>query len=259
MQFPLYEGRVNAFSGPTMGSAPGVESTLQTPSTVTSIPGHGIQSNHTINHHYLTRSHGPAAGFLNTGQLVFVHKKKSPLRQSAQTTALLNLPMMNYHLCKDADRYSDMQTILDLFCPQGIIVNKQGGDTSATTKQGTIVNCTVAGWCETMNIWGHFADGDTLYLTLKKAHLPSGTKFIFGPGNSYTLEEDKHVWQFTGDTSPSFGLDACSISIGRVFRSRRLQTVATPSTRITRDLPMMVIHGKQFELFLNILRPRLPI
>lgn len=262
MNFPMYEGSTNATPNLRMGTAPGVDSTLQTPTSVTSIPGHGITSNHIINHHYLTRNNGPKSSFLNTGQLVFIYKHKTPMRQAIKTNALLNLPMMNYHLCQADSEYPTMSSVLNKWCPQGVIVNDFGGDVSSSaanihSKQGRIINCTVAGWCNTMNIWGPIADGDDLFLTLKKITLPAGTKFVFGQGNSYTLENDKNVWQFIAETKPSFKVDECSIQIGRVFRSKRMTSQHTTNTRMTRDLVMMVLHGQQFEMFFNVIRPRI--
>jgi hypothetical protein len=262
MNMPLYQGQTNGTPDLRMGNVPGVENTLQTPQTVTSIPGHGITSNHRVNHHYLTRNSGPKASSLDQGQIVFVYKHQTPMRNTLKTHALLNLPMLNYHLYNSGDTYSDPASVLNKWCPQGVIVNEFGGDTSTDrvnihSKQGRIINCTVAGWCTTMNIWGSIADGDTLYLTLKKVTLLAGTKFVFGIGNSFILQEDTECWQFLAETKPSFEIGEVSIEIGKVFRSKRMSSYNMVNDRMTRDLPMMIKYGQQFECFFNVKRPRI--
>ena len=265
MQYPLRQGDTNGTPGLRQGSAPGVDSPLQTPRTVTQIPGHGIHSNAIINHHYLMQRNGIADQLINTGQFVFILKHQVPVRTSAKTFTLVNLPMLNWHLAHDEargneKRYKNVGDVLDHWSPQGVVVNSQGGEPYQGNQrnQSKIVNLTVSGWSQTMNVWGPIADGDCLYLVVKRVKLPAGTRFNLNVGDSgRILQEETECFQVVPTSiKPEFGVDVVSIHIGRVFRSKRMTSLSKPNAQITRDVPLMVRSAEQFEFLVNIKRPR---
>mgnify|MGYP001141651156 CR=1 FL=1 len=270
MNTNMQMGSSNGTPGLRMGSAPGVDSLQQTPQTVTQRPGHGIHSNHIINRHYLMSSNGIADQLIDTGQLVFIRKTESKVRAVAKTHTLLNLAMLNYHLYDDAGKntpkYTSVKDILDNWSLQGVVVNTQGGQ-SSHTRQSRIMNLTVGGWSNTLNLWGQLGDGDSLYFTLVKVTLRGGTKFRFNTNLQKEVKTDTPCYQFIPRKQPWFleetderfltqQRDIVSLPIGRVFRSTRMTSLQEPQARITRDVPMM-IKAPQFEFLVNIKRPRL--
>ena len=267
MQYPLRQGNTNGTPALRVGSAPGVDSTLQTPQTVTQIPGHGIHSNAIINRHYLMNSNGIADQLINTGQLVFILKQRAPVRAAAKTHTLVNLPMLNYHLFKSAfdetGKYESVSDVLHEWSCQGVVVNAFGAEqdqsSSRVRNQSKVINLTVGGGSQTMNLWGSIADGDHLYLTVKKMELPSGTMFRFNRDSSRVVQDRMTCYQILPTTTPSFEADTVSINIGRVYRSKRMTTVKPPPTQITRDVPLMIRTGDQFEFLVDIKRPRVHI
>lgn len=258
------------------GAPPGVSSVDGRPNAVTQTPGHGIRSNHIINHHYLTQRTAMGDDFLKEGQLAFIFKNDSPVRVPSKSYVLLNLPMLNYHLASDAQKslqsgerpvYQTAAQVLDKWCPQGIIVSEVGSADSngmPQRKQCRIINCTVAGWANTFNIWGGVADGDFLFLTLKQVEISPDHVFTLSPMGASALSKSVGTtgctaWQFIPTTSkdpfPSSG--ECRIQIGRVFRSTRVQPYSGSREKMHYDLRAMCQHAPQFEILFDVHRPRL--
>lgn len=254
----LTPGSTSATSYLRQGSSPGVSSLFGSPATVRNTPGHGLRSNIAINHHYLIQRTGHASDALSEGQLVFIHKESMPVRYATKLTTVLNVPALNYHLCKATQRYPTLASVLDKWCPQGIIVHEVGSATSEN-KQCRIVNCTVGGWANTYNLWGSVSDGDELYLTVRRVTLREGTRFVLSHSMTYQVPTAVDVWQIVPETTPSFEQDECSIRIGRVFRSPRMtqQGITHATHRVGVDIKAMKQNAPQFEVLFNVSRPRL--
>jgi hypothetical protein len=272
----LTQGNHNGTTFLRQGSTPGVNSLDGRPSVVTATPGHGMRSNISINHHYLTRRTSMGDNFVKEGQLVFIYKQETPLRESNKSTVLLNLPMLNYHLADDAQRaysrplqacsrkYSSAEDVLDQWCPQGIIVTEVGSANSNGTpqmKQCRIINCTVAGWASTFNIWGGVADGDLLSLTLKQVEITPDQEFVLDPSGSSAYRRKVAdsgciAWQFIPTTSDyQTQPGECQIHLGRVFRSTRVQPYQASLKKMSHDLHSMCQFAPQFEVLFNVHRP----
>lgn len=276
----LVQGNHNGTPNLRQGSAPGVSSLDGRPTVVTSTPGHGVRSNHTINHHYLTRRTSMGDNFVKEGQLVFIYKQDTPIRQPSKSTVLLNLPMLNFHLADDAQRtfsrmnrqgsrqYNSAADVLDKWCPQGIIVSEVGSANSNGTpqlKQCRIINCTVAGWANTFNIWGGVSDGDILYLTLKQVEITTDHEFVLDPSGSYAYRRKVGdsgclAWQFIPTTSAyELQPNEYQLTLGRVFRSTRVQPYQASLNRMSHDLQTMCQFAPQFEILFDVRRPKLHV
>lgn len=276
----LVQGNHNGTPNLRQGNTPGVNSLDGRPRVVTSTPGHGVRSNHTINHHYLTRRTSMGDNFVKEGQLVFIYKQDTPIRQPSKSSVLLNLPMLNYHLANDAQKahsrlatpgsrqYHTAVDVLDKWCPQGIIVSEVGSADSNGTpqmKQCRIINCTVAGWANTFNIWGGVADGDILYLTLKQVEISPDHEFVLDPSGSYAYRRKVGdsgclAWQFIPTTSAyEHQPNECQLTLGRVFRSTRVQPYQASLNRMCHDLHSMCQFAPQFEILFDVRRPKLLI
>lgn len=257
------QGRPDLFVGNTPGTDGGI---FANPRRVVN-QTIGASTNHSIPQATVARRFTDGSdAYIKKGQFLFAYRPtNTPMGDSKhilEMQNLLNLPMANYWLARLSLPRSGAAPVLqgksaaavaDLMTPHGVVLNTQGGVDDGA-HQERVLNCTIRGFADTFNLWGHSChDGTPLYFVYRKRplegvahHTIDYTLHFNGKTSPVRAESKQYVWQIfphAGGNPPPLeateweedGTTHYGFSkyIGRVNYGRWVQGISNPLELMT--------------------------
>jgi len=280
-------GRGQSTTAPYVGSNSRSNSLFSRPTPQTQTIG--WMSNETIPYHWtIARWTNNIDKSIMNGQIVFLKcDNGTPLLKNKAYT-MMNLPMCNYALYRDAieQQKADallpedsvqrsasemtLASILKTYRPMGSVINDVNGDSDASNNADRVVNVCISGRQTTFNIWGDIHDGDYLYLKLEKCEV-KGTDFNLTIKQYNKTQDEQHTmhcyqwvpckassicrWR-AQSTNPKQKFPSRCVEIGRVFRCPRgkdYDLAHKDKLHFVHNLSDMVSKTYLFEIHWNIL------
>lgn len=215
--------------------------------------------------------------FIKKGQFTFLYNPSQGNQQPFTRTRMenmMNLPMVNFYLAQlTAKGALDITAaaVSDRFVPHGVVLTSQGGE-AGSMHQERLMNCTVAGFANTFNLWGEGCRGGTrLYFIYKKVATQSratnhslefSLRFNRMTESVPVPDSVGYVWAVEPWSSPTDAAPPLDVLlgddgkygvaryVGRVNNGRRVQCLGMQQM-VMRDVNAMV-NQPQFTMFIDL-------